>query len=369
MLELSGIYRLLRPCLFRLPAERAHRLAFTFLTPLQRVLERRAPEVTPKDPVLHQTLWDLQFANPIGLAAGFDKDAQIPHVWAALGFGFAELGTITAQAQPGNPAPRLFRLPADRALINRLGFNNRGARAAADTLAASLRRHRAGIPLGINLGKSRPVPLEDAAVDYCTSLRCVFPVADYITVNISSPNTPGLRDLQSAARLADLLRHLQEENRRLSERRERQPQPLLIKLSPDLADADLAAVVRAAEDGGVAGFVATNTTTSRPASLTDPNHVGETGGLSGAPLRQRSTDLIRSIHHLVGGRLPIIGCGGIFTIDDAYEKIRAGASLLQLYTGFVYEGPSLPRRLSAGLRQRAVADGHARLEQAVGSAN
>jgi dihydroorotate dehydrogenase len=356
-------YRLLRPLLFRLPAELAHQLAFRILAPLEALLERRTPAPAPTDPVLAQQLWGLTFPNPVGLAAGFDKNGVLPHVWAALGFGFAELGTVTAHAQSGNPPPRLFRLAKEQALINRLGFNNAGAEAVARDLSKRLRR-RPGIPLGINLGKSRATPLAEAIGDYRRSLELLGELADYLVVNVSSPNTPGLRDLQSEAQLAPLLQALQTDNRtRLG--RSGPARPLLVKLAPDLHDDALRALVEVALDCGADGVVATNTTIDRSA-VAAHRHAGESGGLSGKPLRARSTAVIRLLHRAAGGRLPIIGVGGIFDADDAYEKLRAGAAVVQVYTGFVYEGPGLAPRICRGLRDRLRRDGFPHVGAVVG---
>jgi dihydroorotate dehydrogenase len=360
------LYHWLRPLLFAIPAETIHELTTGLLRVAEGALERRAPISPPPDPVLEQQLWGLTFPNPVGLAAGFDKNARLPHVWAALGFGFAELGTVTAEAQPGNPPPRLFRIPEHHALLNRLGFNNRGAAAIGHDLQARLRRRRPAIPLGINLGKSRVTPLERAADDYRASLAALFECADYVVVNVSSPNTPGLRDLQAEAQLAPLLDAVQADNRRLAAERGAAPRPLLVKVAPDLSDDGLRAVLSVTADCGGAGLIATNTTLDR--SLLPPDHAlaGEAGGLSGAPLRERATAVIRRLYRLSGGQLPIIGVGGIFSAADAYAKIRAGASLVQVYTGFVYEGPGLPRRLCAGLRELLARDGFARIGEAIG---
>jgi dihydroorotate dehydrogenase len=365
--ERAVLYRWLRPLLFAIPAETIHGWASRGLSLAQRRLQRSGGRAASTDPLLHQQLWGLTFPNPVGLAAGFDKNGALPHVWAALGFGFAELGTVTAEAQPGNPPPRLFRLPAEHGLLNRLGFNNHGAAAVARDLRARLHLHRPDIPLGINLGKSRVTPLERAVDDYRTSLSLLFDCADYVVVNVSSPNTPGLRDLQGEAQLAPLLEVLQVDVRRLSAERGVAPRPLLVKVAPDLSDDGLRAVTDVALSCGIAGLIATNTTVDR--TLLPAGHplAAEAGGISGAPLRERATAVIRRLYRLSGGRLPIVGVGGIFSADDAYAKIRAGASLVQLYTGFVYEGPGLPRRICRGLRERLVRDRCASVADAVGS--
>ena len=359
-------YDILRPLLFALPAETAHAVAFRALAVWQSLLEHTAPAPPPDDALLDQTLWGLRFRNPLGLAAGFDKNGALPHVWAALGFGFAELGTVTALAQPGNPPPRLFRLPAERALINRLGFNNHGAEAVARALAVRLSRRRPGLPLGLNLGKSKLAPLERAADDYLASLRALAPLADYLVLNVSSPNTPGLRDLQSEAQLAPLLAALQTENQRLAKARGVAPSPLLVKLAPDLADEALAALVEVALAQQVAGLIATNTTIDRAALPAGHPLAGEAGGLSGAPLRARATAVVRTLHRLGRGRLPIIGVGGVFSGADAYEKLRAGASLVQAYTGFVYRGPAFAPRVCAELRALLLRDGVRHVSEVIG---
>lgn len=358
------LYRTVRPLLFRIDAESAHELVFGGLTTCERLLaaSRWAPP-PPTHPILTQRIWGISFPNPIGLAAGFDKDARAPHVWPLLGFGFAELGTITAEAQPGNPRPRLFRLAADRALVNRFGFNNSGAAAVSHRLGSLHDRLAPAIPLGINIGKSRRTPLDAAADDYARSLRHLFPFAAYIVINVSSPNTPGLRELQEAEHLAALLRRLGEENRALARMHGQAPRPLLIKVAPDLNDAELARIVEVARTTGAGGLVATNTTIERSGLTVDPH---ESGGLSGAPLRTRSTAVIRTLHRLAGAQLPIIGVGGIFSAEDAYAKIRAGASLVQLYTGMIFEGPCLVRRIVRELVTLVRRDGFTTLSEAVG---
>jgi dihydroorotate dehydrogenase len=291
-----------------------------------------------------RSVFGLTFPNPIGLAAGFDKNARAAPALAALGFGFVEIGTVTWHAQPGNPRPRLFRLPEDGALINRMGFNNQGAEAVAARLA---RMPRPPVPLGISLGKSRVTPLEQAVEDYLASLDALYPHGDYFAVNVSSPNTPGLRALQERERLDQLLAALAA---RLHERAAAEgragPKPLLVKLAPDLDDAALADVVDVSLARGVAGLIATNTTLARDGLS---RHCPEEGGLSGQPLQGRAVRVVQRLRELAGDRLPIVGCGGIATVDDACRFLDAGATLLQLYTGFIYEGPLLPRRLARGL--------------------
>ena len=357
------LYSGFRPLLFRLDAERAHNLVFAGCVLAERMLAAHA--LRPwSHPALTQRIWDIDFPNPIGLAAGFDKDARAPHVWPLLGFGFAELGTITAQAQPGNPQPRLFRLPADRALINRLGFNNTGADAVAQQLARLLRAAPPSIPIGINIGKSRHTPIERAVEDYVYSFRRLAAFARYVVINVSSPNTPGLRDLQAEEHLHELLAALVRENVTWAQQQQQPPRPLLIKVAPDLSDDALASIVAVARAGGAAGLVATNTTISR-AGLTTATD--EAGGLSGAPLRDRATAVVRTLYRLAEGALPIIGVGGVFSADDAYAKIRAGASLVQLYTGMIYEGPRVAHRIARGLVDLLARDGFTHIREAVGA--
>ena len=352
-------YPLFRRLAFTLDPETAHRLSIAALKLLQA--GQAKPALT--HPLLTQDLWGIRFPNPVGLAAGYDKNAELPLVWSRLGFGFAELGTLTAHAQPGNPRPRIFRLPRHGALINRLGFNNAGADAAAARLAPLLSTPRP-VPLGFNLGKSRTSQIEAAADDYCRSCAAVFPFADYLVVNVSSPNTPELRILQEPDRLARLLDALLTRIRGLARAANTAPTPLLIKIAPDLTDSQITEIARLARDVGVAGLIATNTTVERP-GLESASH--EAGGLSGRPLAARATEVVRLAYRASEGKLPIIGVGGIFSAEDAYERIRAGASLIQIYTGMVYEGPFLARRIVRGLIRILEREGVSRLPQAVGS--
>lgn len=311
------------------------------------------------DPRLEQQLWGRSFANPLGLAAGFDKDGEAAGLWSAFGFGFAELGTVTLHPQPGNPPPRLFRLPLDEAVLNRMGFNNQGAAALAARLQA--RPASAQFRVGINLGKSKITELDQAAADYLGSFKLLKHCGDYFVVNVSSPNTPGLRSLQAADQLEPILAALQQENDA--------QQPLLIKIAPDLAWADLQAVLELAKTYQLAGIIATNTTIRRDLKTEIIGGVpvqAQAGGVSGAPLRQRSTEVIRFIYQQTSGQLPIIGVGGIFTAADAWEKLTAGASLLQVYTGWIYEGPWMVKRILRGLLQRLDAAGLQQIQDAVG---
>jgi dihydroorotate dehydrogenase len=316
------------------------------------------------DPRLSQTLWGMTFTNPIGLAAGCDKEGTAAGIWNSLGFGSAELGAVTLHAQPGNPSPRLFRLPLDLAALNRMGANNQGAAAMAMTLQQTWLRQPRSIPIGINLCKSKITPLEQAAEDYLGSFRHLRNWADYFVVNVSSPNTPGLRSLQDGEQLEPILAALTAENQGR--------QPILIKISPDLDWDAIATILDLATTYNLAGIIATNTTTRRDGLKTEilkatgKKIEDEAGGISGAPVRQRSTEVIRFIWQKTQGQLPIIGVGGIFTPDDAWEKITAGASLLQIYTGWVYEGPWVVGRILEGLLAKLDERGLSHLSEAVG---
>ena len=353
--------RILRPVFFRLDPERAHNIAIGGLAALSRVpplgsLFERRLRVT--DPRLAQTLWGLDFPNPVGLAAGFDKQALAIPAWANLGFGFTEVGTITARPQPGNPKPRIFRLKEDRAVINRLGFNSQGSERVAERLKEwelGGRAHR--IPLGINIGKSKEAV--DAADDYVTSFVRLAPFADYVAVNVSSPNTPGLRDLQERNALETLITRLTAANRTAGIAK-----PILVKIAPDLDPGALEAIVGLARDSGIAGLIVSNTTISRP-ELRSSNAV-EQGGLSGAPLRDLADDMLRRVHAL-GSGLPIVGVGGVASGEDAWRKILCGASLVQIYTSFVYEGAGLPKRINEDLVLLMDRAGARNIADAVGS--
>jgi dihydroorotate dehydrogenase len=363
------LYRsILRPLLFRLPPERAHEVALEALAfGLGTEWARRAAKRRfAREPFGELRRFGLSFPNPVGLAAGFDKNGTAAEYLAALGFGFIEVGTVTHKAQEGNLRPRLFRLPRDRALINRLGFNNRGTALAAEHLAS----HRPDCVLGVNIGKSRVVALEDATEDYLASFELVHRLADYVAVNVSSPNTPNLRELQRPEALAALLGALQKRNQELAhEHPRRKAVPLLVKIAPDLTVRDLETIVEVAQGAGLDGIIATNTTTSRAGLATTPERVaacGE-GGLSGAPLRARSTEVIAALYSLTRGRMTIVGVGGVFTARDAWEKITAGASLVQLYTGFIYQGAGVARDINEGLAQILSKSGFRTLDEAVGS--
>ena len=358
---------ILRPLLFRLPPETAHELALDALSAalsmkwVRRIVSKRFDSA----PFGELRRFGLNFSNAVGLAAGFDKNGTAAEFLSALGFGFIEVGSVTTLPQPGNPRPRLFRLPQDKALINRAGFNNDGAAA----LAKHLVKHRPDCVLGINIGKSRAVALENATADYLASFETVHRLTDYIVVNVSSPNTPNLRELQRPEALYDLLSALQKRNQELvSEHPRKQAVPLLVKIAPDLNEQELESIVEASARANLAGIIATNTTTSRAGLRTQPEKVasfGE-GGLSGAPLNQRSTEIVATLYRLTRGRMTIIGCGGVFTAEDAWEKISAGASLIQLYTGFIYQGPRIARNINEGLAEILSKHGFQTLDEAVG---
>lgn len=345
-------YRLLRPLLFALDAERAHHLSIAALR-FMPVASMPAP-----DPALETTVAGIRFPNPVGLAAGYDKDGRIAHKMHGLGFGFAELGTLTPLAQPGNPQPRLFRLVEDRAVINRFGFNNGGQGAAADRIARYRRPKGDGPVIGVNIGANKEATAAGRGIaDYAVGVQVMAPLADYLTVNISSPNTPGLRALQGRAALDDLLGAVMAA-------RGADRTPIFLKVAPDLEPADVEDIAAACLDHRVDALIVSNTTIARPA-LRSP-HAQETGGLSGAPLTDLSHRRLADFRRLLGTRLPLIGVGGIATADQAYARIRAGASLVQLYSAMVYEGPYLARRINRGLKTLLKRDGFATVAQAVG---
>jgi dihydroorotate dehydrogenase len=341
----------LRPTLFRLDPERAHELAVSLLTalgsapPLCRALEAwaRLPAARAR-PV---EAFGLKFPNAVGLAAGFDKNASAWPAAAALGFGHVEVGTVTARPQPGNPRPRMFRYPAQQALINRLGFNNDGATAVAARLSRRAGPGGRRIPLGVNLGKSKAVDLDQAVQDYLASHRRLADWADYLVVNVSSPNTPGLRQLQEEARLRELLGAIAAQNRDHAQLRRRRV-PLLLKIAPDLGFRQIDAVLQVIAEFGFDGIIASNTTIARPGALAG----AEAGGLSGVPLRRRATEIIAYIARATGGRLPIVGSGGVTDAASAGEKLDAGATLVQVYTGMIYHGPFFARDIARALADR-----------------
>lgn len=302
-----------------------------------------------KDPRLERQVFGLSFPNPVGLAAGFDKDGKYFRAMSALGFGFIEVGTVTPKGQDGNARPRLFRLPADEALVNRMGFNNEGVKALVDRLKAGKPE---GLVIGGNIGKNKVTPNEEATRDYILCFEALFPYVDYFVVNVSSPNTPNLRALQDKAPLTELLSVLQEKNLAQSA-----PKPILLKIAPDLTDSQLDDIIEIVENTKIDGVIATNTTISRADLQTDETEVQEmgAGGLSGQPLKERSTEVIRYLHQKSGGKITIIGVGGIAGIADALEKLEAGASLVQIYSGLVYEGPGLVKKINQGILEAGAA--------------
>jgi len=371
---MSWFYRnVIRPALFSQNSEEIHNRTLATLGRASRhELLCNTCAAFYAAPDLPVEVIGLKFPNPVGLAAGMDKHAAAAPAWPALGFGFSELGGVTWHAQPGNPVPRMFRAVSDGALINRMGFNNAGAEAMAARLSEWRKLNRwPAHPVGINLGKSKVTPLEKAAEDYANSFRVLRAHGDFFVVNVSSPNTPNLRQLQDKAALDEILAALQEVNgAENSESRTKNPKPILVKVAPDLSFEALDEILALAGPRNLAGIVATNTTITRPETA-DENlrrTYAETGGLSGRPLRARSTEVIRHLHRQTRGKLPIIGVGGIFTAEDAWEKITAGATLVQLYTGLVYEGPGVVREIVKGLQRKLAERGFSELCQAVGSA-
>ena len=376
---------LVRPLLFKQDPERAHNVALTALGVAAKTsFASLAIESFCSAPPLPVELFGLKFPNPVGLAAGMDKFATAIPIWEKLGFGFSELGGVTWQAQPGNPPPRVFRAVADEGIVNRMGFNNPGAPTFARKLAEWKKARRwPSHPVGINLGKSKNTPLEKAAEDYASSFRALREFADFFVVNVSSPNTPNLRQLQDKAALDEIFAALQEVQKRdeccvtrddpgsASRITHHASKPILVKVAPDLSFAALDEILELVAPRNIAGIVATNTTITRPQTgdATLQKIYAETGGLSGRPVRARSTEIIRHLFKQTRGTVPIIGVGGIFNAEDAWEKITAGASLVQIYTGMVYEGPGIARNIVAALREKLEASGMKDLQQAVGSAN
>ena len=342
--------------MFLLPPERIHGVMSTALhllhvaRPVNRAMER---VVRVHDPALEQELFGVRFPAPLGLAAGFDKNATAVDAWGAIGFGYAELGTVTPKPQPGNPAPRLFRLPKDKAILNRMGFNNEGALDAAQRLKAK----RSSDVIGINIGKNKTQ--QDAVADYRAGATVLGPLADYLVVNVSSPNTPGLRDLQAVEELRPILQVVVEAT----------DTPVLVKIAPDLSDEDVDAVADLALDLGLAGIVATNTTISRDGLSTPSDEVAEmgAGGISGAPLADRALEVLTRLHNRVGDQLVLISVGGIMTPEQAWERITAGASLLQGYTPFIYGGPGWIRGVHQGVVKQLKLHGLSHISEAVGS--
>lgn len=353
MRMINGLYSLARPMLFQLDAETAHRMTLGMLAAWPVLAPRADP------PELRMRLWDIEFSNPIGLAAGMDKDAVAVGAWQTLGFGFAELGTVTPRAQPGNPRPRIFRIPDKRALINRLGFPSEGMEAVARRIEA-LRRRGVSIRLGLNFGPNKETAAEGAAADYAALMARMGALADFVVINVSSPNTPGLRNWQSPERIREIFGRLVDAIPPGVQR-----PPLLLKVAPDLETPDLDRICAAALELALDGIVATNTTLAREAvGVSSP----EAGGLSGRPLLERAREYIRAIRARTEGKIPIIGAGGVASAADAWEHIRAGASLVEIYTGLVYEGPGLVESIKAGLVRLMRREGIRSINEAVGAA-
>ncbi len=364
-----------RPLLFCLAAETAHHFsmkAFSGISAIPLAQSTLQSVFTVSDRRLQVKLCNLTFPNPVGLAAGFDKQAQWFDKLGALGFGHVEIGSVTGQGQPGNPQPRMFRLSKDKALINRMGFNNDGAEAVAGNLASKrtekFRRNRI---LGINIGKTKVVPLENAAEDYRHSFELLFPYADYFVINVSSPNTPGLRQLQNREPLLKLLDIIGRLNRSLSTQNDHDPKPVFLKIAPDLNQSELSDIASIVSASSVNGIIATNTTTSRQDLKTPQPTIEQigNGGLSGRPLTETSRQIVSTLYQATDGKVPIIGVGGIFDGQDAWQMIRAGASLVQIYTGFIYGGPFTVRKINKYLLQKVQQHGLSDIQQAVGSGN
>jgi dihydroorotate dehydrogenase len=343
-----SLYQLFRPLLFRLDAEKAHRATIALLKLRTGTGFTAEP---PDTPTLETKVAGLTCPNPVGLAAGFDKDAEVFEPMLSLGFGFVEVGTLTPRPQPGNAEPRLFRLAEDDAVINRMGFNNRGQ---SDALARLSKRYRTRGLVGVNVGANKESA--DRIADYVQGVRAMSPVADYLTINISSPNTPGLRQLQDEGALKELLAAVQSV---------KSDKPIFLKVAPDLEDGDPGRIVRAAMDHRIDAIIVSNTTISRPPLKSI--HANESGGLSGRPLKQLALDALRKFRRASGGEIPLIGVGGIANADDAWERIRAGASLIQLYSAMVYEGPGIARRIARGLAERVKREGFANIAEAIGT--
>jgi dihydroorotate dehydrogenase len=342
---------IIRPLLFQLSAEKAHHFTFSlanffFNIPGAKALNKRLFQL--KSPKLEKELFGLKFPNPVGLAAGFDKDAKLIDELASLGFGFIEIGTITPKAQPGNPKPRLFRLTEDNGIINRMGFNNQGIEGAIQRL----RKRKSKVIIGGNIGKNKVTPNEEAFNDYEKCFQELYPFVDYFVVNVSSPNTPGLRELQEKEPLMQLLNHLMGLNKK-----QKKTKPILLKIAPDLTNQQLDDIIEIVDQTKIDGVIATNTTISRDGLKTSKAAVEElgNGGLSGKPLGNRATEVIRYLSQKSNHSFPIIGVGGIMSEEDALEKLEAGASLLQIYTGFIYEGPSLIKRINKAILKKSIA--------------
>lgn len=348
-------YSLLRPLIFRIPAEPAHRLTIKALALNQSA--NQSGNASAPTPSLSQRVAGIAFPNPVGMAPGFDKNAEVPDAMLGMGFGYVEVGTVTPLPQEGNPKPRLFRLVEDRAVINRMGFNNEGAQAVTNRLIRRRETGRFGLPgiVGVNIGANKDSP--DRIADYALMTRQMAPLASYLTVNISSPNTPGLRALQDEGALSALLDAVIEARGNINV-------PIFLKLAPDLEPADIDGICRIALEKQLAALIVSNTTVTRPALVS--RHAGEAGGLSGEPLRALALQRLRDFRKASGGAIPLIGVGGIATVDDAWARILAGASLIQIYSAMVFEGPGLAKRIVAGLERKVREAGMTSIAEAVG---
>ena len=365
------LYRtILRPAVFLQDSEKAHNRMISTLSRASRSrLMMSLLGNLYSSPELPVKLFDLEFPNPLGIAAGIDKNGQAVPAWQAIGFGFSEIGGVTLHEQDGNPKPRMFRATAERALVNRMGFNNLGANSVLDKLKNCKNK---GLwpesPVGVNLGKSKITPLNQAPDDYAGSLELLWNHADFFVINVSSPNTLGLRDLQESKHLESILSICQDTNSKCADKYDKDMKPLLVKIAPELEDSHLKDIINLISKYNLKGIIATNTTIQRPE--TDNKKCkkiyDEEGGLSGLPLKDRSTEMIRKIYNMTDGKVPIIGVGGIFTADDAWEKITAGASLIQLYTSLVFEGPGVARKIISGLKKRLSDEGYESISDAVG---
>lgn len=358
--------KLVKPMLFKMEPEKAHHLVFKGLE-----FAERTPGLLPlleasyqveKQAALSQRIWEIEFKHPLGLAAGLDKNALAVPGFSALGLSFMEVGTVTPKPQSGNEQPRLFRLPEDRAIINRMGFNNDGASSMAERLSKVYNKK---MPVAVNVGKNKSTNNAHAAEDYAACLQKLYRHGDFFVVNISSPNTPDLRQLQHGEELQQLLGRVQQEMKLQQALHQDKGKPVLVKIAPDLNLKELEQILEIVLAKGMSGIIATNTTLSRDGLKS--RHRAETGGLSGMPLKEKSTEVIRHIYKASEGKIPIVGCGGIFTAEDAYEKICAGASLVEVYTAFIYEGPSIVKRIHDGLLRLLQQDGFAHIAEAVGS--
>ena len=368
---MSLLYRkFLRPAIFVQDSENAHRRMISTLSRIScsRLLKSLMGNLY-SSPNLPVNLFNLKFKNPLGVAAGMDKNGEALPAWESIGYGFCEIGGVTLHNQPGNPKPRMFRANSEKALVNRMGFNNLGAKEVSKNLKIWKKRGLwPSSPVGINLGKSKITSLDDAPKDYAGSLELLWNYADFFVINVSSPNTPGLRDLQNSEHLNSIFSKCQSVNDQCSNKHSKDSKPILVKVDPEISDDSLEQLMNQVKKHNVRGIIATNTTVSRPQTdnLKSEKVFSEEGGLSGLPLNKLSTELIRKIYRMTNGDLPIIGVGGIFTADDAWDKLTAGASLLQLYTGLVFEGPGIAKSIVAGLKKRLEAEGFNNISEIIG---